>query len=969
VSARPYWESYLPSSRILPPRAWSRSDAPRLDLSGQWRFRYSPTAQGDDRFAAADFDDSAWQTLTVPSHWQLAGFGTPAYTNVRYPFPVDPPRVPDENPTGDYRMSFDLPGSWAGGSVTLRFDGLDSCGRVWLNGRLIGDLSGSRLPAEFDITPAVRCPGPNVLAVRVHQWSSGSYLEDQDMWWLSGIFRPVSVLSRPAGAIKDHHVHADYDHRTGMGTLRVEASGAAAVRLRVPGLEVDCAAGETARIPVEPWSAESPRLYDGILDSPAERIRLRIGFRRVEISDGVLTVNGNRVLFHGVNRHEFHPDRGRAVDDEVALADVLLMKQHNINAVRTSHYPPQSRFLELCDEYGLYVVDECDLETHGFFYAPSGTRVTPEGWPMVADNPADDRRWRDELVLRMRRMVERDKNHPSVIMWSLGNECGSGANLADMASWARERDPSRPLHYERDWTCAHVDVYSTMYSPHADVDAIGRYAEEPLADPALDARRRAMPFILAEYAHAMGNGPGGLLEYRELFDKYPRCQGGFVWEWIDHGLRTRDGRGEFFGYGGDFGEPVHDGNFVTDGLVFPDRTPSPGLIEFAKVFEPVRITAIAGGLRIDNRYEVSGLSHLVFRWSLEVEGVPLASGDLAVPPVPAGGSATVARPALDRYDEESWLTVTAALAADEPWAKAGHVVAWGQACITQRPPAALTAPAPVRRTGDGIRIGDALFDPASGDLLKLGDLPVDPVQVDIWRAPIDNDRPFSREPHEVAWRALGLDRMRHRVDRVDYGYDLTVHVRVAPAASRLGLRVIYRWRGDARGLRLTVEVWPEGDWTLPLPRLGVRLGVPERLCRVEWYGGGPGEAYPDSRQAARIGRYASTVDDMQTPYVYPQENGNRSAVRWLTLLDDSGRGLRIEGGPLIDVSLRRWTTEALAAAAHPTDLVAGDQVWIHLDHRQNGLGSASCGPGVLPQYRLHAEPVAFSLRFAVCDQA
>ena len=305
-----------------------------------------------------------------------------------------------------------LQGAWAGGNVTLRFDGLDSCGRVWLNGQLIGDLSGSRLPAEFDITAAVRCPGPNVLAVRVHQWSSGSYLEDQDMWWLSGIFRPVSVLCRPVGAIRDHHVHADYDHRTGAGTLRVEASCAAAVQ------------------------------------------------------------------------------------------------QHNINAVRTSHYPPQSRFLELCDEYGLYVVDECDLETHGFFHTPAGSRLTPGGWPMVAGNPADDPHWRDELVLRMRRMVERDKNHPSVIMWSLGNECGSGANLAAMANWARERDPSRPLHYERDWTCAHVDVYSRMYSSHADVDAIGRYAEEPLADPALAARRRAMPFILAEYAHAMGNGPG-----------------------------------------------------------------------------------------------------------------------------------------------------------------------------------------------------------------------------------------------------------------------------------------------------------------------------------------------------------------------------------------------------------------------------------------------------------------------------
>lgn len=965
MAVRPYWEEYLPSSGILPPRSWSRSDAPRIDLPGLWRFRYSPRPPADDSFAAPDFDDSAWPTIPVPSHWQLEGFGKPAYTNVRYPFPLDPPHVPDENPTGDYRVCFDLPDDWASGRVTLRFDGLDSCGRVWVNGNLIGTTSGSRLPAEFDISSAIRFDGRNVLAVRVHQWSAGSYLEDQDMWWLSGIFRPVSVLARPAGAIADHRVRADYDHVTGLGALRVDADCAAPVRLRVPELGIDCAAGEQIRVPVEPWSAESPRLYDATLASPGEQIPLHVGFRRVEISDGILRVNGNRVLLRGVNRHEFHPDSGRAVDEAVALADVLLMKRHNINAVRTSHYPPQSRFLELCDEYGLYVVDECDLETHGFFYAPGGTPVTPEGWAMVPDNPADDPRWRDELVLRMRRMVERDKNHPSVIMWSLGNECGTGANLAAMAAWARERDPSRPLHYERDWTCAHVDVYSRMYSSHAEVDAIGRQAEEPLADAVLDARRRAMPFILCEYAHAMGNGPGGLLEYRELFEKYPRCQGGFVWEWIDHGLRVDGDGGEFFGYGGDFGEPVHDGNFVADGLLFPDRTPSPGLLEFAKVSEPVRITRVADVLRIDNCHEVRDLSHLAFQWSFEAEGSPLATGALVVPPVPAGSSVTVALPALGRPDAESWLTVTAVLAADEPWGPAGHVVAWGQARITQRKPVATPALVPAQATAAGIRIGEAFFEPACGALLKFGDMAMAPVQLAVWRAPIDNDRPFSREPSEIAWRDLGLDRMQHRVDRVECDDELTVHARVAPAAVRLGLRVIYRWRGDATGLSLTVEVSPEGTWAVPLPRLGVRLGVPGRLHRVEWYGQGPGEAYPDSRQAARVGRYTTTVEGMQTPYVYPQENGNRTGVRWLTLLDDRGRGLRIEGDPLIDVSLRRWTTEAIAAARHPTDLVPGDTVWIHLDHRHHGLGSASCGPGVLPQYELHARAEVFSVRFGL----
>ncbi len=620
----------------------------------------------------------------MPSHWQLHGYGAPAYTNVVYPFPVDPPHVPTENPTGDYRVGFRLPEGWDAERTVLRFEGADSSLQVWLNGRELGSSTGSRLPVEFDATAALAAGGPDhLLAARVRQWSAASYLEDQDMWWLSGIFREVRLLARPAGAIGDWFVHAGYDHRTGAGTLRVDADVPA--RLSVPELGVEAAAGETVQLPaVEPWSAESPRLYDGQLAGDGERVALRIGFRTVAVEDGVLTVNGRPVLFRGVNRHEFHPDLGRAVPEEVMLADVLLMKRHNLNAVRTSHYPPHPRFLELCDAYGLYVVDECDLETHGF---------EPVGW---RGNPADDPRWRDALVDRMRRTVERDKNRPSVVMWSLGNECGSGRNLAAMAAWARERDPSRPLHYEGDRSCADVDVYSRMYPAHDEVDQIGRRQEPPLDDPGLDARRRAMPFVLCEYGHAMGNGPGGLWEYQELFERHPRCAGGFVWEWIDHGLRTRTADGaEFFAYGGDFGEPVHDGNFVADGLLFPDRTPSPGLAELKKVVEPVRITEDpGGGIRVTNLHEVLDLSHLTFEWSLEAEGVAVASGQLEVPEVGPGEAATIAPPALPPTDGESWVTVRALLATDQPWAEAGHEIAWGQFPI---PPAPL--PGPTARPG------------------------------------------------------------------------------------------------------------------------------------------------------------------------------------------------------------------------------------------------------------------------------
>ena len=669
----------------LPPRAWpGGSDARSLDLSGSWRFRLSPRADADPGFADPGFDDSGWASLPVPSHWQLHGYGAPAYTNVVYPFPVDPPHVPTENPTGDYRVGFRLPEGWDAERTVLRFEGADSSLRVWLTAGSwaappgAGCRSSSTPPPPWP--PAARTTSwPS----RVRQWSAASYLEDQDMWWLSGIFREVRLLARPAGAIGDWFVHAGYDHRTGAGTLRVDADVPA--RLSVPELGVEAAAGETVQLPaVEPWSAESPRLYDGQLAGDGERVALRIGFRTVAVEDGVLTVNGRPVLFRGVNRHEFHPDLGRAVPEEVMLADVLLMKRHNLNAVRTSHYPPHPRFLELCDAYGLYVVDECDLETHGF---------EPVGW---RGNPADDPRWRDALVDRMRRIVERDKNRPSVVMWSLGNECGSGRNLAAMAAWARERDPSRPLHYEGDRSCADVDVYSRMYPAHDEVDQIGRRQEPPLDDPGLDARRRAMPFVLCEYGHAMGNGPGGLWEYQELFERHPRCAGGFVWEWIDHGLRTRTADGaEFFAYGGDFGEPVHDGNFVADGLLFPDRTPSPGLAELKKVVEPVRITEDpGGGIRVANLHEVLDLSHLTFEWSLEPRGSRSPPASSRSPRWVPAKPPPSPRPPLPPTDGESWVTVRALLATDQPWAEAGHEVAWGQFPIPPAPASARTHPDP-----------------------------------------------------------------------------------------------------------------------------------------------------------------------------------------------------------------------------------------------------------------------------------
>ncbi|MFE5814556.1 glycoside hydrolase family 2 TIM barrel-domain containing protein [Streptomyces sp. NPDC056479] len=947
-----YVEDVSPGTGALPPRAWyATSDAKSLSLNGDWRFRLSATADAeDDSFAAQGYDAGDWAEVTVPGHWVLQGdgaFGSPIYTNHLYPFPVDPPHVPTENPTGDHLRVFDLPDDWPAlddGAVVLRFDGVESCARIWLNGTELGEFKGSRLPHEFAVGELLK-PSGNVLAVRVHQWSAGSYLEDQDQWWLPGIFRDVTLLHRPAGGAGDFFVHASYDHDTGEGTLRVDSDVDG--RVSVPALDIDVATGEPVTVTVEPWSAETPRLYDGELITAGERVPLRIGFRTVVLEDGLIKVNGRAILFKGVNRHEWHPEKGRALDLETMREDVLLMKRHNLNAVRTSHYPPHPAFLDLCDEYGLWVIDECDLETHGF---------TEQGW---RDNPVDDDRWTPALLDRAARMVERDKNHPSIVFWSLGNEAGTGRGLTAMAEWIHGRDSSRLVHYEGDWNCRDTDVYSRMYASHAEVERIGQGLD---GGPG---KRRELPFIQCEYGHAMGNGPGGLADYQRLFGAHDRIQGGFIWEWIDHGVKHPE---LGFAYGGDFGEELHDGNFVCDGLIFPDRRPSPGLVEYKKVIEPVRIEGADGTVRVTNAYDFADLSHLEFEFSYQVDGMPTGAHTLTVPPLAPGESAEVKlpAPAPDGNGDEVQWTVRALLAEDTLWADKRHEVAWAQRTVAPRAPLAPATGAAPSAEGDRILLGPAVFDARTGALRSLGGVDITGLRLDVWRAPTDNDEGASWQDdtrYGVLWRKLGLHRMRHRLDGVETDADaLTVRTRVAPAAREVGLRTDYRWTSDGTRLRLTVSVVPEGDWKVPLPRLGVRFGLPaDSVGFASWFGSG-GEAYPDTKAAAQLLLWDASIDELQTPYVRPQENGARSDVRWAQL-----GGLRIDGDPEFWFSARPWTSEQLDAARHLTDLTPGDTVWVNLDHGQHGIGSQSCGPGPLPQYFLKAEPARFSFVFSTAE--
>ncbi|GIG66047.1 glycoside hydrolase family 2 TIM barrel-domain containing protein [Phytomonospora endophytica] len=954
-----YFEDPSPGFGALPPRAIGRTDAAQVDLSGTWRFHLAGSEdKAPEGFWDPDFDDAGWSDIPVPSSWPMHGHGAPIYTNVVYPIPVDPPRVPAENQVGDHRLVFDLPEGWPQtGRTVLRFEGADSSLRVWCNGVELGISRGSRLPVEFDATVALR-PGRNVLAARVHQWSSATYLEDQDMWWLPGIFREVTLRHRPDGAVGDFFVRAGYDHVGGSGSLLLEA--AEGVRVVIPELEVDAESGTPVTIPfVEPWSAELPRRYAAEIRSATETVAVHVGFRTVSIEDARLLVNGSPVLLRGVNRHEFHPRTGRVVPYQTARSELTLMKRHNINAVRTSHYPPHPAFLDLCDELGMWVIDECDLETHGFEL---------QDW---RDNPSDDPLWTDAYLDRMRRMVERDKNHPSVIMWSLGNESGTGANLAAMAAWAKHRDDTRLIHYEGDWTCAYTDVYSRMYAGVTEVEQIGKRIEAPLDDPGLDARRRAMPFVLCEYAHAMGNGPGGLSEYQRLFDTYPRLSGGFIWEWLDHGIpvSTPDGRAHY-AYGGDFGETVHDGNFIIDGLVFPDRTPSPGLVEFKKVVEPIRFeTQPDGSVRVTNRHDFRDTSHLAFRWELAIDGQHTDGGPLDLPVLRPGESADLTLPIFPPERAglppfEHWWTVRAVLAAETAWAPAGHEIAWHQGrtddVIAERPFDADEPTAPVVVEDGRVLLGPAEFA-SDGTLLRVGDIEIGCPSLELWRAPTDNDR--GKNPSVAdRWERVGLDDLSHRLIRAGaYDHSYVVHTEVKPAGGTASMANTYRWQAFGNWLRLEITMLPEGEWTVPLGRVGFKLGLPAAWDNVEWFGRGPGEAYPDSIAAARIGHYTSTVDRLQTPYVRPQENGARAEVRWARITGHNGRGLQLHGEPHFSLTVRRWPTKALAEAKHTTDLADSGELHLHIDHVHRGLGSASCGPDVLPRYELNAVPLSFAV--------
>jgi len=987
--------------------AGDRSRSPYFKLlNGDWEFKWAPNpASAPEGFYGEDFADS-WETVAVPGNWELQGHGVAIYTNVQYPFPVDDlPRVPhDDNPVGSYRTRFTVPESWDGRQILLVFEGVDSAFYLWVNGEMVGYSQDSRLPAEFDVTTYVR-PGENTLAVRVYRWSDGSYLEDQDHWRLSGIHRDVYLVAAPAVHVRDLWVRTELDDNYCDAVLRVlaqirnyrdqDAVGCvveaelldteANLQICKSAKGISVRAGDEVALELEQpvagptkWSAENPYLYTLLvtLKDPAGDVlevqSCRVGFRQVELRDGQMLVNGFPVVIKGVNRHDHDPDRGKAVTVDSMVEDIRLMKQFNLNAVRTSHYPNDPRWYDLCDEYGLYVFDEANIETHG-----------------VWDRLTRDPKWKTAFMERMVRMVERDKNHPSVVVWSLGNESGYGPNHEAIADWVHRRDPTRPVHYESatSWStytgpedAPYVDFVSVMYPS---VDKIVEMAQTP---------GEIRPLVMCEYAHAMGNSVGNLKEYWEAIEAYRRLVGGFIWDWVDQGIRqvTDDGV-EWFAYGGDFGDEPNDGAFCINGVVFPDRHVHPALWEVKKFSEPVRVEPIdllAGKVRITNRYHFLDLGGLDVSWMLSADEQVLQAGTLPPMSTPAGASKTVTfpfdRPALEP-GVEYWLTVSITLAQATPWADAGHEVAWAQFKLPFDLPAG-----PVLRIGDmpelevkesegTVRLRgpefDLVFDRQDGTISSWQYRGVELVQrgpaLNVWRAPTDNDEGPQWNPDLVLankWRAAGLDRLRHQVEQV------TVN-QLRPQAVQIEVRSLVCAPDRADGLTceytytilgsgdvlLDVHVLPIGN--LPsLPRVGVRMTLPGGYENLIWYGRGPHETYVDRKAGAQVGVYEGAVDDQYVPYIVPQENGNKTDVRWVTLVNEYGVGLLAVGRPLLEVSAHHFTAQDLAQARHTYELERRKEITLNLDYRQSGLGGASCGPGTLPQYLIRPEEIRFSLR-------
>lgn len=939
-------------------------------LNGKWKFRW--VVKPSDRpagFQRDGYDLSGWDEIDVPSNWEFQGYGIPIYVNQDYewPGPWNPPHVPhDYNPVGSYKRWFTVPDEWEGREVFIHFAGVKSAFYLYVNGQFTGYSEDSKTPAEWNITKFLK-KGENSLSLEVYRWSDGSYLECQDMWRISGIEREVFLYSTPKVRIKDFFVRGDLtdDYRDGILKIDVvlenHSAGASPKNLSVvielrdgsgallrEEKRVDFGGNASASVTFEKnlpdpakWSAESPRLYQTFIHlksddgSVSEAVACATGFRRVEIRQGQLMINGTPVRIKGVNRHEHDEYKAHILSDSLMLLDVKLLKQFNLNAVRTSHYPNDTRWYDLCDRYGIYLIDEANIESHGMGYGEKSLAKNPDFLGMHLD--------------RTRNMVERDKNHPSVIIWSLGNEAGNGPNFEATYSWIKQRDSSRPVQYERAGEEWNTDIVCPMYA----WDYLEGYGSQV----------RDRPLIMCEYSHAMGNSNGNFRDYWELIEKYPQLQGGLIWDWVDQGFAKKTDKGEkYWAYGGDWGPPgtPSDQNFMCNGLVSPDRTPHPGIWEVKKAYQYVKVKPVplsANRFEILNKHDFTNLNKFRMSWAISSDGGQVAKGEIADLDIEphAGKIVELKLPLIKpKPGAEYFIDFTTSTADEAPLVPRGHVVATDQYRLP------VGVPAPIVKISElpAINVGEddarvlikneifsVSFDKKSGMMTEYfyrgKKLVARGIEPNFWRPPNDND--FGNKMPKISgvWRHAADNRVlkEFNLRKLD-GRSVEISVIYSLPDVKSQFRIKYRVFGG--GDLIVENEFTAGNPKLPeLPRLGVRMVLPKGFEEISYYGRGPQENYCDRNDAANVGLYKSTVTEQYFPYVSPQENGNKTDVRWMAFSDGEA-GLMIAGLPLVSLSALHYSIEDLTqesrGSKHTTDLVKRDEVYLNIDLKQRGVG-------------------------------
>lgn len=942
-------------------------------LCGEWNFKFFKSysefcALRRDEFAADGFDK-----LTVPMNWQMAlgrGYDVPNYTNVNYPIPCDPPHVPDENPCGIYMRDFTIPAKMIGKKIYLNFEGVDSAFYVWINDIFAAYSQVSHMTSEIDITNLVKA-GRNTIKILVLKWSDATYLEDQDMWRMSGIFREVYLLFRDERHIRDIFVKTELsdDFASGAFKAEIDLTGDTDIEYKLTSPsgnvihegKVSSANGNTViEMPVESaelWSDEIPNLYGLVLHAENEYIYLPVGLRKIEVKNKCIYINGKKVKAKGVNRHDSHPLLGHATPFEHMLRDIMIFKAHNVNMVRTSHYPNDPRFVGLCDKYGIYVCDEADLETHG---------MKPE---KSLTNSFD---WTNAYVDRAQRLVERDKNHPSVIFWSLGNESSVGDNHAAMTAWIRSRDLSRLVHYEganyrytddiqrKDI----VDMESRMYPTHT-------WCDEYCRDEKYD-----LPLFLCEYCHAMGNGPGDLKDYWEVIESNDEFFGGCVWEYTDHSVAIGDKyNNPSFTYGGDFGDYPNDGNFCVDGLVYPDRRPHTGLLELKQAIMPAAVREVEPGkIIVKSRRFFKAMDDISLAWALRLDGKIIDSGVL-----PSIGIAPEAEKEFTFFDEIpaggiATLDLSFRQNAPTEWAEAGYEVGMAQFVYEKDIPE-YTAPAPLYdvEISEGrahyiISAGETVYkiNKTSGMIDSITDngenLITKPIVPEIWRAPTNNDKGIA-----AIWHQLGFDRATVKCYSCEIA-ERSPEAAVIKAKIALGSAPIAQlFTADVKytikcgmGVKINFDVKYNEDCKkfvgyreedMSFPRFGIRLTMPEGSEQMSYFGYGPMESYIDKRLAAKLGEYKSTVGENYEPYVFPQENSSHWGCRWADVHTVAGHGFLFFSDEPFTFSASHYSPEQLTEKAHHYELEREPETTVFIDARHTGIGSNSCGPALIDEYR------------------